>query len=264
MSGRTTKLAGAYVHVDAARGRHALVDLSGTDGKPMPFGASVVDSKTGREIGIVGEHGVTYLSQIEPDRTRVIDDEGAQSASVMVTNKSEKYPYLIQSWIEDENSKKIFAPLMVLPRCGASMVDQTRRNEKGLTFVIHVIATLVYAVRIAGVRTRRIAVPFSLFGIIALVSRMANSFQGPFTAKRKARRLVHCAGSRKALPKRNSDASWAARTSSCCASGKDRPSRRLAQSHDDGLTGTRGNNDTQISRPRGIVHDAGGSASGGK
>ncbi|MEX3910140.1 DUF2837 family protein, partial [Paraburkholderia sp. BR14319] len=43
-----------------------------------------------------------------------------------------------------------------------------------------------YAVRIAGVRTRRIAVSFSLFGIIALVSRTANSFQGPFIAKRRA------------------------------------------------------------------------------
>ncbi|ASL47612.1 hypothetical protein bAD24_III09475 [Burkholderia sp. AD24] len=53
-----------------------------------------------------------------------------------------------------------------------------------LTFVIHVIATLAYAVRIAGVRTRRIAVSFALFGIIALVSRTANSFQGPFLAKR--------------------------------------------------------------------------------
>lgn len=54
----------------------------------------------------------------------------------------------------------------------------------GLTFVIHLIATLAYAVRIAGVRTRRIAVSFSLFGIVALVSRTANSFQGPFIAKR--------------------------------------------------------------------------------
>jgi Alternate to MurJ len=54
----------------------------------------------------------------------------------------------------------------------------------GLTFVIHVVATLAYAVRIAGVRTRRIAVSFSLFGIIALVSRTANTFQGPFIAKR--------------------------------------------------------------------------------
>nr|WP_322013507.1 fimbria/pilus outer membrane usher protein [Paraburkholderia sp. J12] len=61
-----------YVHFDTARGRNALVDLSGTDGKAMPFGASVVDRKTGREIGIVGEHGVTYLSQIQPDSELVV------------------------------------------------------------------------------------------------------------------------------------------------------------------------------------------------
>ena len=33
-----------------------------------------------------------------------------------------------------------------------------------LTFVIHLIGTLAYAVRIAGIRTRRIAVSFALFG----------------------------------------------------------------------------------------------------
>ncbi|WP_322028388.1 lipid II flippase Amj family protein [Paraburkholderia sp. J76] len=64
----------------------------------------------------------------------------------------------------------------------------------GLTFVIHVIATLAYAVRIAGVRTRRIALSFSLFGIIALVSRTANSFQGPFIAKRVELDISHHAG----------------------------------------------------------------------
>ncbi len=54
----------------------------------------------------------------------------------------------------------------------------------GLTFVIHLIGTLAYAVRIAGVRTRRIAVCFALFNILVLVSRTSNSFQGPFLAKR--------------------------------------------------------------------------------
>lgn len=53
-----------------------------------------------------------------------------------------------------------------------------------LTFVIHLIGTLAYAARIAGVRTRRIAVSFSLFNILILVSRTSNSFQGPFLAKR--------------------------------------------------------------------------------
>ena len=53
-----------------------------------------------------------------------------------------------------------------------------------LTFVIHLIGTLAYAARIAGVRTRRIAVSFSLFNILILLSRTSNSFQGPFLAKR--------------------------------------------------------------------------------
>lgn len=53
-----------------------------------------------------------------------------------------------------------------------------------LTFVIHLIGTLAYSVRIAGVRTRRIAVSFALFSILVLVSRTSNSFLGPFLAKR--------------------------------------------------------------------------------
>jgi hypothetical protein len=53
-----------------------------------------------------------------------------------------------------------------------------------LTFVIHLIGTLAYSVRIAGIRTRRIAVSLALFSILVLVSRTSNSFLGPFLAKR--------------------------------------------------------------------------------
>lgn len=60
-----------------------------------------------------------------------------------------------------------------------------------LTFVIHLIGTLAYSVRIAGVRTRRVAVSFALFNILALVSRTSNSFQGPFLAKRVEQNLLH-------------------------------------------------------------------------
>src|SRR5476651_2161373 len=60
-----------------------------------------------------------------------------------------------------------------------------------LTFIIHLIGTLAYAVRIAGVRTRRIAVSFALFNILVLVSRTSNSFQGPFLAKRVELNLQH-------------------------------------------------------------------------
>jgi hypothetical protein len=65
-----------------------------------------------------------------------------------------------------------------------------------LTFVIHLIGTLAYSVRIAGVRTRRIAVSFALFSILVLVSRTSNTFLGPFLAKRVETSLsgVHAAG----------------------------------------------------------------------
>jgi len=53
-----------------------------------------------------------------------------------------------------------------------------------LTFVIHIIGTLAYSVRISGIRTRRIAVSLALFSILMLVSRTSNSFLGPFLAKR--------------------------------------------------------------------------------
>jgi hypothetical protein len=53
-----------------------------------------------------------------------------------------------------------------------------------LTFVIHLIGTLAYSVRIAGVRTKRIAVSLAMFSILMLVSRTSNSFLGPFLAKR--------------------------------------------------------------------------------
>ncbi len=53
-----------------------------------------------------------------------------------------------------------------------------------LTFVIHLIGTLAYSVRIAGTRVGRIAISFSLFNILVLVSRVSNSFQAPLIAKR--------------------------------------------------------------------------------
>lgn len=53
-----------------------------------------------------------------------------------------------------------------------------------LTFVIHLIATLAYAVRIAGVRSGRVAVSLALFNILILVSRTSNAIQAPLLAKR--------------------------------------------------------------------------------
>lgn len=65
----------------------------------------------------------------------------------------------------------------------------------GLTFVIHLIGTLAYAVRIAGTRTRRIALTLSLFNVLILLSRTSNSFQAPLLAKRVEENLASAATS---------------------------------------------------------------------
>jgi hypothetical protein len=52
-----------------------------------------------------------------------------------------------------------------------------------LTFIIYIISTLAYSVRIVGVRTGRIAISFAVFNIFALISRTANSIQAPLLAK---------------------------------------------------------------------------------
>lgn len=48
-----------------------------------------------------------------------------------------------------------------------------------LTAIIHAVDTLSYSVRIAGIRTKRLALALSLFNIIVLVSRTANMVQAP-------------------------------------------------------------------------------------
>lgn len=48
------------------------------------------------------------------------------------------------------------------------------------TATIHMIETLSYSVRIAGVRTARLATALSLFNILVIVSRTANMIQAPF------------------------------------------------------------------------------------
>ena len=53
----------------------------------------------------------------------------------------------------------------------------------GLTFIIYIVGTLAYSVRIVGIKTGRIAVAFAIFNVFALVSRTANTFQAPLLAK---------------------------------------------------------------------------------
>lgn len=76
------------------------------------------------------------------------------------------------------------------PARGESLLLHFRPMDAGLlllcalTFVIHLVGTLAYSVRIAGTRTRRIALSLSLFNILILISRTSNSFQAPLLAKR--------------------------------------------------------------------------------
>src|SRR5690606_14153122 len=51
-----------------------------------------------------------------------------------------------------------------------------------LSFLINLITTLSYSVRIVGIRTGRIAVSFALFNILVLISRTAYGFQAPLLA----------------------------------------------------------------------------------
>jgi len=48
-----------------------------------------------------------------------------------------------------------------------------------LTAIIHLINTLIYAVRLAGVKTQRLAMALSLFNVIFLIASTANLIQAP-------------------------------------------------------------------------------------
>lgn len=48
-----------------------------------------------------------------------------------------------------------------------------------LTFVVHLIDTLSYSVRLNSVKSGQFALSFSLFNLFVLVSRTANTFQAP-------------------------------------------------------------------------------------
>jgi hypothetical protein len=60
-----------------------------------------------------------------------------------------------------------------------------------LTFLINLITTLSYSVRIVGIRTGRIAISFALFNILVVISRTANGFQAPLLAKTVENDIKH-------------------------------------------------------------------------
>ena len=52
-----------------------------------------------------------------------------------------------------------------------------------LNFIIAIIGTLAYSVRLVGVRTGKIAITFAVFNVLSLVSRTALTFQTPLLTK---------------------------------------------------------------------------------
>lgn len=67
------------------------------------------------------------VAGISLDRTRLIFEEGNQSASANLTNTSKDVPFLAQSWVEDATGKKITSPLLVLPA-----LQRINGSEKGV------------------------------------------------------------------------------------------------------------------------------------
>ncbi|MDR1845017.1 MAG: fimbria/pilus periplasmic chaperone [Citrobacter amalonaticus] len=66
---------------------------------------------------------------IAPDRTRIIFNEGEKSASITLSNRNTKVPYLAQGWLEDENGNKsenFFAVLPPVQKIGPGQESQIR------------------------------------------------------------------------------------------------------------------------------------------
>ncbi|MBN3792478.1 fimbrial biogenesis outer membrane usher protein [Burkholderia sp. Ac-20353] len=61
-----------FVRFSAARGRNLFVTLADAAGNVLPFGASVQDAANGKELGIVGEDGAAYLTQVQPKSSLVV------------------------------------------------------------------------------------------------------------------------------------------------------------------------------------------------
>lgn len=59
-----------------------------------------------------------------------------------------------------------------------------------MTFMITFIGTLAYSVRIVGVRTGKIAITFSLFNVLVLFSRLANTVYMPLLTKQAEHQAV--------------------------------------------------------------------------
>ncbi|MEN4978166.1 fimbria/pilus periplasmic chaperone [Erwinia billingiae] len=68
------------------------------------------------------------------DRTRVVINGGQHSETLSITNQNKTLPYLAQSWLENEQGKKIDSPLTALPplqRVEPGAKSQVKVQESG-------------------------------------------------------------------------------------------------------------------------------------
>lgn len=73
-----------YVNFATGQGHNALVALTQANGQPVPFGASVQDKDTNKEVAIVGEAGVTYLLGAKSGAQLVARWDEARSCTLAV------------------------------------------------------------------------------------------------------------------------------------------------------------------------------------
>ncbi|MBD9634536.1 molecular chaperone [Pseudomonas sp. PDM19] len=95
-------------------------------------------------VGLLAALCAPLLAQaaVVPDRTRVIFEEGSQAVSVTLSNKNPQLPFVVQSWIEDEQGKKITTPFMVLPP-----LQRIEPNERSVVRIVKLPETALPADR---------------------------------------------------------------------------------------------------------------------
>lgn len=70
--------------------------------------------KCALSIVLVSIHTMSY-GAIALDRTRIIFNGSSSSVSLVIQNKNQDLPFLVQTWLENAEHEKIKSPFMVLP-----------------------------------------------------------------------------------------------------------------------------------------------------
>ncbi|MFC0229483.1 fimbria/pilus outer membrane usher protein [Serratia aquatilis] len=83
VQGTLTEGAIGYRHFEVVQGSKLMAIIKLADGSTPPFGATVLNSK-GREMAVVGDEGLTYLTGVEPEELLDIAWDGKHQCKVVV------------------------------------------------------------------------------------------------------------------------------------------------------------------------------------